>query len=175
LAAPTGPVRARETASDGYRRALAAHQQVALVERQTAAMRALSAQQAARRHRIQQVRARTERFEGEWQAPSSLPVQRDVEKAFAQVREVANGGRGQDQDHAADDQAPPLELSKQDLDDLRATAEGQLMLGETDLITGTVNAMGLEAAKRIYGEDLVHRAQQLARAARSSHMTITHR
>lgn len=133
------------------------------------------AQEAARRHRIQQVRARTERYEGDWQAPSSRAVQRDVEKAFAQVREVANGGRRQDQDHAADDQAPPLELSKQERDDLRATAEGQLMLGETDLITGTVNAMGLEAAKRIYGEDLVHRAQQLARAARSSHMTITHR
>jgi hypothetical protein len=52
-AAPTGPVRTRETASDGYRRALAAHQQVApprrmdpamadAVERQTAAMRQLS-------------------------------------------------------------------------------------------------------------------------------------
>jgi hypothetical protein len=54
-AAPAGPVRARETASDGHRRALAAHQEVApprrvdpaiaeAVERQTAAMRALSAQ-----------------------------------------------------------------------------------------------------------------------------------
>jgi len=53
-AAPAGPVRTRETASDGYRRALAAHQEVApprrvdpaiadAVERQTAAMRALSA------------------------------------------------------------------------------------------------------------------------------------
>ncbi|MFJ4329158.1 DUF721 domain-containing protein [Streptomyces tricolor] len=53
-AAPTGPVRTRETASEGYRRALAAHQEVApprrvdpaiaeAVERRTAAMRALSA------------------------------------------------------------------------------------------------------------------------------------
>ncbi|MFJ8546291.1 DciA family protein [Streptomyces sp. NPDC093586] len=52
-AAPAGPVRTRETASDGYRRALAAHQAVAppsridpsiaeVVEWQTAAMRALS-------------------------------------------------------------------------------------------------------------------------------------
>nr|CAA51962.1 TRA3 [Streptomyces prasinus] len=51
--APTGPVRTRETACEGYRRALAAHQQVAVpsrvdpgiaeaVERQTAAMRELS-------------------------------------------------------------------------------------------------------------------------------------
>ncbi|MEW2373421.1 DciA family protein [Streptomyces sp. NPDC006656] len=52
-AAPTGPVRTRETACEGYRRALAAHQKVApprrvdpgiaeAVERQTAAMRELS-------------------------------------------------------------------------------------------------------------------------------------
>lgn len=54
-AAPIGAVRTWETASEGYRRALAAHQQVApprrvdpaiaeAVKRQTAAMRALSAQ-----------------------------------------------------------------------------------------------------------------------------------
>ncbi|MFJ1673134.1 hypothetical protein ACIOK4_43640 [Streptomyces bottropensis] len=52
-AAPAGPLRTRETASDGYRRALAAHQEAAppsrvdphiaeAVERQTAAMRKLS-------------------------------------------------------------------------------------------------------------------------------------
>jgi len=52
-AAPAGPPRTRETASDGYRRALAAHQEVArpsrvdlgiaeAVERQAAAMRELS-------------------------------------------------------------------------------------------------------------------------------------
>lgn len=52
-AAPVGPPRTRETASDGYRRALAAHQEAAppsrvdphiaeAVERQTAAMRELS-------------------------------------------------------------------------------------------------------------------------------------
>ncbi|MYW31075.1 DUF721 domain-containing protein [Streptomyces sp. SID2119] len=52
-AAPTGPARTRETACEGYRRALAAHQEVApprrvdpgiaaAVERQTAAMRELS-------------------------------------------------------------------------------------------------------------------------------------
>ncbi|MET9079952.1 hypothetical protein ABZX95_49710 [Streptomyces sp. NPDC004232] len=52
-AVPTGPVRTRETASDGYRRALAAHQEAApshrvdpaiaeAVERQTDAMRELS-------------------------------------------------------------------------------------------------------------------------------------
>ncbi|MFJ4980404.1 transcriptional regulator [Streptomyces coeruleorubidus] len=131
------------------------------------------AQEAARRHRIQQVRARTERFEGDWEAPASRAVQREVEAAFAQVSEVASGGRRKD--HAADDQAAPLELSEQERDDLRATAWGQLMRGETDLITGTVNVMGPEAAAHIYGADLVRRARQLASAARSSLMTITHR
>lgn len=121
------------------------------------------------------VRARTERHEGDWQAPSSRSVQREVEAAFAQVRETVNGGRRQDQDHAAHGQAAPLELSEQERDGLRATAWGQLMQGETDLITGTVNAMGLEAAEHIYGADLVHDAQRLASAARSSLMTINHR
>ncbi|MFD5234092.1 hypothetical protein ACFWJ5_37340 [Streptomyces qaidamensis] len=117
------------------------------------------AQEAARRHRIKQVRARTEQHEGDWQAPSSRSVQREVEAAFAQVGDVANGGRRQDQDHAADDQAAPLKLSEQELDGLRATAWGQLVQGETDLITGTVNVMGSEAAAHIYCADLVRCAR----------------
>jgi hypothetical protein len=130
------------------------------------------AQEAARRHRIQQVRADRERYEGDWEAPSSRAVQREVEAAFAQVRGLEHGGRQQDQDHVDDDQAVELELSEQDLADLRATAEGQLMRGETDLITGTVNAMGRATAERIYGEELVCRARQLASVAHSSHITV---
>ncbi|MFH8500689.1 transcriptional regulator [Streptomyces coeruleorubidus] len=131
------------------------------------------AQEAARRHRIQQVRARTVRHDGDWEAPASRAVQREVEAAFAQVSEVASGGRRQDD--ADDDQATPLELSEQERDGLRPTAWGQLMRGETDLIIGTLNVMGPEAAERIYGADLVRRARQLASAARSSLMTINHR
>lgn len=63
------------------------------------------AQEAARRHRNQQVRARTERYEGDWDAPSSRVVQHEVEAAFAKVREAANGGRHQDQDDVVHDQA----------------------------------------------------------------------
>lgn len=42
----------------------------------------------------------------------------------------------------------------------------------TDL---AVDSMGREAAEQLYGADLMRRARQLAGAARSSHMTITHR
>ena len=56
------------------------------------------AQEAARRHHIQQVRARTERYEGTWEAPTSPAVLRQVEAAFAQVREAMIGGHHRDQD-----------------------------------------------------------------------------
>ncbi|MFJ5779920.1 hypothetical protein [Streptomyces sp. NPDC093094] len=134
-----------------------------------------AAQEAARRYRIQQVRARTKRFEGGWQAPSSRAVQRKVETAIAQVSETPGGGHEPDQSQAPDDLAAPFEMSTQEHDDLRATAQGQLMQGETDLITGTINVMGHQAAERIYGSDLVRRAQQLAGAVRSSRVALDHR
>ncbi|MFH9090503.1 transcriptional regulator [Streptomyces sp. NPDC017673] len=133
------------------------------------------AQEAARRHRIQQVRARTERYEGDWDAPTSRAVQREVEAAFAKVREAANGGRHQDQDDVADDQALDAELSEQELAQLRADAWGQFMAGETDLVMTAVNAMGPAAAERIYGAELVHRARQIASGSRSSLMTYGRR
>lgn len=132
------------------------------------------AQEAARRHRIQQVRAQRERFEGDWEAPRSSAVTLQVSQAFAHVQEVAHGGRNQDQVPAAD------ALCEQGLVDpqfyqLRAQAKGELMRGVTDLIDLAVDSMGREAAERIYGADLVRRARQLASAARSSLMTLTHR
>ncbi|MGW2124678.1 transcriptional regulator [Streptomyces sp. NPDC001758] len=133
------------------------------------------AQEAARRHRIQQVRARTERYEGDWDAPTSRAVQREVEAAFAQVREAANGGRRQDQDDVADDQALDAELSEQELAQLRADAWGQFMAGETDLVMTAVNAMGRPAAERIYGAELVQRAHQIASGSRSSLVTYGRR
>ncbi|MEU6885594.1 transcriptional regulator [Streptomyces viridosporus] len=144
-------------------------------KRAEAVARWRSAQEAARRDRIQQVRAQRERFEGDWQAPASRAVQREVEAAITQVSEVASGDRRQDREHTTDDQAAPLELSEQERAGLRATAWGQLMRGETDLITGTVNVMGREAAERIYGADLVRRARQLASIARSPLTTIAYR
>ncbi|MGW8954677.1 transcriptional regulator [Streptomyces sp. NPDC055709] len=133
------------------------------------------AQEARRRHRIQQVRARTEWYEGGWEAPTSRAVQLEVEAAFAQVRETATGGRHQDQQDAADDQDAGLELSEQEVADLRATARGEFMRGETTLVTSTVDMFGRPAAKRIYGPDLVQRALRLASGSRSSLMALGHR
>ncbi|MFE7958673.1 transcriptional regulator [Streptomyces sp. NPDC057413] len=133
-----------------------------------------AAQEAARRHRIQQVRDQRERFEGDWEAPRSSAVTRQVSQAFAQIHEVANGGRDHDQVSAAD---APCEQGPVDpqFDQMRAQAEGELMRGVTDLIELAVDSMGREAAERIYGADLVRRARQLASAARSSLVTLTHR
>ncbi|WP_333732561.1 helix-turn-helix domain-containing protein [Streptomyces sp. IBSBF 3010] len=129
------------------------------------------AQEAARRHRIQQVRARTERYEGDWDAPTSRAVRCEVEAAFAQVKESAIGGRRQDLDDVADDQALTLEPSEQELAELRAAAAGELMRGETTLI----RSLGPEMALSIFGERLVRRADQLEGGSRSSLMTYGHR
>ncbi|MFI9311485.1 transcriptional regulator [Streptomyces triculaminicus] len=129
------------------------------------------AQEAARRHRIQQVRARTERYEGDWDMPSRPTVRREVEAAFDQVRATAKGGRHQDQDGVADDQAAGQAPSKQELDALRARAAGELMRGETTLIT----SLDPQTALRVFGERLVRRAHQLESGFRSSLMTYGHR
>ncbi|MGV9342850.1 transcriptional regulator [Streptomyces sp. NPDC003688] len=129
------------------------------------------AQEAARRERIRQVRARTERYEGDWQAPVSCSVLREVEVAFAKVRGLNHGGRHQDQDHASGGQDAPLEMSEQERKDLVATAKGELMRGETTLIT----SMHPDMAVQIFGQRLVLRAKQLVQGFRSSLMTNGHR
>ncbi|MEV0604531.1 helix-turn-helix domain-containing protein [Streptomyces sp. NPDC050315] len=129
-----------------------------------------SAQEAARRERIQQVRARAERFEGDWQAPASRAVQREVEAAFAQVREVATG-RCQDQPLSTDHQGDDAALTDQQVKNMRIRARDELLQGVTDLIDLAVDSMGREAAAHLYGVDLVRRAEQLACGARSSLMT----
>jgi hypothetical protein len=67
-----------------------------------------------------------------------------------------------------------------DLDDntvaeARAEARQRLMVGDTSLITVTVDAMGRETAEQLYGTNLVRRALQLANAARSSLLTYGRR
>jgi hypothetical protein len=94
-----------------------------------------------------------------------------VEAAFAKVRETASGGRHRDQDHAADGQDTPLEMSEQERKDMVATAKGELMRGETTLITG----FDPDTALRIFGKRLVRRAHQLEQGFRSSLMTNEHR
>ncbi|MFC9431906.1 transcriptional regulator [Streptomyces sp. NPDC056987] len=133
------------------------------------------AQEAARRHRIQQVRDRAERFEGDWDAPTSRAVHREVDAALAQVRDVANGGRHQAPDDTAHDQALGAEPSEQELAELRAVAWGQYMAGQTDLVMTAVHAMGPDAATRLYGTDLVQHARRIASGSHSSWMTYGHR
>jgi DNA-binding transcriptional ArsR family regulator len=134
-----------------------------------------AAQEAARRDRIQQVRAQGERFEGDWQAPTSHAVTHQVAQAIAHVHEAANGGRHEDQAPTADDRREDMGLAAPQIDQMRAQARGELMRGVTDLIDLTVDSMGRDAAEQLYGTELMRRAQQLASAARSSHMTLTHR
>ncbi|MEU5756733.1 helix-turn-helix domain-containing protein [Streptomyces sp. NPDC047829] len=128
------------------------------------------AQEAARRHRIQQVRARTERFEGDWDAPTSQAVRRHVNEVFTAVFHP----------QPAPEEEAMLELSDvsgvEDLEaaelaQTRAEARERLMAGDTSLITVAVDAMGRDTAEQLYGADLVHRALQLASGARSSLMT----
>ncbi|MFE2498835.1 winged helix-turn-helix domain-containing protein [Streptomyces scopuliridis] len=135
-----------------------------------------SAQEAARRHRIQQVRARTERYEGDWDAPSSQSVQRQVNEAFT----AAFSPKPQAAAPEAETEAPPAVSGMEVLEDevvaqARAEARQRLMLGDTSLITVAVDAMGREDAEQLYGPDLVRRALQLVTGARSSRMTYGRR
>ncbi|MFD7498319.1 transcriptional regulator [Streptomyces sp. NPDC059832] len=132
------------------------------------------AQELARRHRIQQVRARSERFEGDWDAPTSQAVRRQVNEVFTAVFHP------QPQPVAPEEEAMPdvsgVEgLEAAELAQARAEARERLMVGDTSLITVAVDAMGRESAEQLYGADLVHRALQLASGARSSLMTYGRR
>ncbi|TVP36476.1 hypothetical protein A3L22_28755 [Streptomyces griseus subsp. griseus] len=129
------------------------------------------AQEAARRHRIERVRARTELYDGDWARPNSRAVLREVEAAFAQVRDAATGGRRQDPGDVADDHALAPEPSEPELAELRAAAAGELMRGETTLI----RSLDPEMALRVFGERMVARADQLEAGSRSSLMTYGHR
>lgn len=143
------------------------------------------AQEAARRHRIEQVRARAERYDGDWTGPASYRVQQEVAAAVAKVREVANGGPGAGAADAWDllpdtACAPAAEPGVKGLEDdviaqARIEAGQRLMAGDTSLITLAVDAMGREEAEQLYGPALVRRGMQLAYGARSSLMTYGHR
>ncbi|APE26819.1 hypothetical protein vnz_37285 (plasmid) [Streptomyces venezuelae] len=132
------------------------------------------AQEAARRHRIQQVRTRTERYDGDWDAPTNRAVQRQVDEAFA------TSFRPEPQPVAPDTEALPEVSGVDGLDDdvvaeARAEARQRLMVGDTSLITVAIDAMGRKTAEQLYGFDLVRRALQLASGARSSLMTYGRR
>ncbi|MFD3847983.1 winged helix-turn-helix domain-containing protein [Streptomyces microflavus] len=141
------------------------------------------AQEAARRHRIEQVRARTERYDGDWTGPTSYRVQQEVAAAFAKVREVVNGGRAALTDHpdvVSGAEPLPAGLGVQGLADdeivqTRNDARQRLMMGDTSPITLAVDTLGREEAEQLYGPALVRRGLQLANGARSTLMTYGRR
>ncbi|MFJ5657288.1 transcriptional regulator [Streptomyces microflavus] len=141
------------------------------------------AQEAARRHRVEQVRARTERYDGDWTGPTSYRVQQEVAAAFAKVREVVNGGRPVLTDHqdvVSAAEPLPAGLGVQGLQDdeivqTRNDARQRLMMGDTSPITLAVHTLGREEAEQLYGPALVRRGLQLAYGARSTLMTYGRR
>ncbi|MEU2999324.1 hypothetical protein ABZ684_17390 [Streptomyces sp. NPDC006995] len=138
------------------------------------------AQEAARRYRIEQVRARTERYDGDWTGPTSYRVQQEVAAAFAKVRETPGGGRatlGSDDEGLViySETMPTVSgvegLNDAEIVETRNDARQRLMMGDTSPITVAVDTLGRETAEQLYGPALVRRGLQLAHGARSSLMT----
>ncbi|MFE7514772.1 transcriptional regulator [Streptomyces sp. NPDC057540] len=132
------------------------------------------AQEAARRHRIQQVRARAERFDGDWDAPTSRAVQRQVNEAFAAAFRPELPAVAPEAE-ALPNVSAVAGLEAEEVAQARTEARQKLMLGDSSLITLAVDAMGREAAEELYGAALVRRGLQLASGARSSLMTYGRR
>ncbi|WP_331756483.1 MULTISPECIES: transcriptional regulator [unclassified Streptomyces] len=116
--------------------------------------------------------ARHQEWEGRWQAPRSESVRRLVAEAFIPRQE-------QPMDRTQGEVLPAEtsidDLAAEEVAELRATARGEFMRGETTLITSTVDAFGRPAAERLYGADLVQRALRFTSGSRSSLMTLGHR
>ncbi|MFI0596587.1 transcriptional regulator [Streptomyces griseus] len=136
------------------------------------------AQDAARRHRIEQVRARTERYDGDWTGPTSHRVQQEVAAAFAKVREVPISGRAaaEAEGLVIYSETMPTASGMEGLNDAeiaetRNDARQRLMMGDTSPITVAVDTLGRETAEQLYGPALVRRGLQLSHGARSSLMT----
>ncbi|MFD8789429.1 helix-turn-helix domain-containing protein [Streptomyces vinaceus] len=116
--------------------------------------------------------ARHQEWEGRWQAPRSESVRRLVAEAFIPRQEQpmdSTQGEVLPAETSIDD------LAAEEVAELRATARGEFMRGETTLITSTVDAFGRPAAERLYGADLVQRALRFTSGSRSSLMTLGHR
>ncbi|MFD3422648.1 helix-turn-helix domain-containing protein [Streptomyces decoyicus] len=113
--------------------------------------------EAARRGRIQQVRARAERYDGDWQAPRSAAVRRLVAEAFSPEHEA------DPQVEALPALGGPQDLTDAEVKVMRESAAAAFMHGDTALVTSAVDAFGRAVAEAMYGVDLVQRALQLSR------------
>ncbi|MFE7616832.1 winged helix-turn-helix domain-containing protein [Streptomyces sp. NPDC057496] len=129
------------------------------------------AQEAARLHRIEQVRAERERHDYGWDTPADTMLKHEMEHAFGQVKDAARRSTAPVLGPADDSPAltnSPLQISDRERNEMRAQARAQFAAGITDLITDTVAALGRDQADLIYGKDLVRRARQLNDFSRSS-------
>ncbi|WP_435191320.1 transcriptional regulator [Streptomyces sp. bgisy126] len=130
------------------------------------------AQEARRRHRIEQVRAERERQDGAWESPADAALKHEIDTAFAHVNQTARNNFhppvADDLDQPAQASVDPFEISDAERTQMRDQARAQLQLGLTDLIEDTIHALGAAAAQHLFGEDLVRRAEQLAGFARST-------
>ncbi|WP_229698914.1 hypothetical protein [Wenjunlia tyrosinilytica] len=108
--------------------------------------------------------ARHQEWEGDWEAPRCMAVRRLVAEALAPLAQP------HDQGPALPELASIEDLSPQDLAEMRATALGEFMAGDTTLVTTTLDTLGRAAAVHIYGADLVQRVLKLANS--SSMMTV---
>ncbi|MFC9484639.1 winged helix-turn-helix domain-containing protein [Streptomyces hydrogenans] len=125
------------------------------------------AEEARRRHRIAQVRASREQYEGDWQAPESAKLRREVEAVFAQALTPAAPAVAEEEGLVLDGTGTD-EISAEDLAALIAAADEELSYGQTHLITAAIEALGIEEVTRIYGPRRLRRALQLNSFARSS-------
>jgi hypothetical protein len=114
---------------------------------------------AARKHRITQVRNQQERTESAWQAPRSAAVRREVDQLLTQA--LAPKSPAVDTAEELPELAGPQDLTGAEVADMRRAAAAELMNGETTLISMAVDEWGVAVAERIYGQGLVHRARLL--------------
>ncbi|MDX3075803.1 helix-turn-helix domain-containing protein [Streptomyces sp. MI02-7b] len=118
-----------------------------------------AALEAARRHAIVRVRDRGERFDGDWQMPSSLAVRRRVALAVMESAAAATGG-GEELPALAS----PQDLTSEESQAMRRAAWAAFLSGDGSLVTSAVQILGRLAAEAVYGPELVHRTLQVSRA-----------
>ncbi|MEV0449821.1 helix-turn-helix domain-containing protein [Streptomyces sp. NPDC050600] len=126
------------------------------------------AQEAARRHRIQQVRDERERYEGDWQAPQNRTVRGEIDSAVAQLKSLARPVVQDLPDDASGPGAASYEVGDAEFADIRAAALAELEAGVTSMVTDTIHGCGYDEALRVYGPALMHRARQIDQIRRSS-------
>ncbi|MFI8932489.1 winged helix-turn-helix domain-containing protein [Streptomyces sp. NPDC053474] len=115
-----------------------------------------AAVEAARRHRIQDVRARQERFEGPWRAPRSAAVRRQVTEAVSSIHVAAPRGE------TVPALTGPQDLTHEDLQVMRQSAWAEVMQGQSALVLAAIEAFGRPTAQSMYGRVLVDRVLTLA-------------